>query len=114
MSAPILDNTAQLGAINQKVVADGETLPAVTLKDGSKVQTGTVATMLHNIALYNAGQRGAIEKELTLAIPTLIKIGLFDLFSPDEWANGTNPGRRFVGLTAKQYLAAGKAEKETT
>ncbi|WP_144408993.1 DUF7709 family protein [Photobacterium halotolerans] len=107
MSAPILDNTEQLGAINQKVVADGENLPAVTLKDGSKVQTGTVATMLHNIALYNAGQRGMIEKELELAIPTLVKIGLFDLFSPDEWVNGANPGRRFVGLAAKQYLAAG-------
>lgn len=110
MSAPILEHTEQLGAINQKVVADGENLPAVTLKDGSKVQTGTVATMLHNIELYNAGQRGMIEKELELAIPTLIKVGLFDLFSPDEWVDGANPGRRFVGLKAKQYLA-GMAEK---
>ena len=55
------------------------------LKDGSQVQTGTVATMLHNIELYNAGQRGQIEEELKIAIPTLVKVGLFDLFEVDEW-----------------------------
>ena len=48
-----------LAAINQKILADGESLPLVQLKDGSKVQTGTVATMLRNIELYNAGERGA-------------------------------------------------------
>lgn len=94
----------QLSVINQKVVSDGEVLPQVVLKDGSKVQTGTVATMLHNIDLYNAGQRGQIEEELKIAIPTLIKIGLFDLFDVDEWISGTNAGRTFVGLNAKTYL----------
>lgn len=94
----------QLSVINQKVVSDGEVLPQVVLKDGSQVQTGTVATMLHNIDLYNAGQRGQIEEELKIAIPTLIKIGLFDLFEVDEWINGTNAGRTFVGTQAKAYL----------
>lgn len=94
----------QLSVINQKVVSDGEVLPQVVLKDGSKVQTGTVATMLHNIDLYNAGQRGQIEEELKIAIPTLIKIGLFDLFDVDEWISGTNAGRTFVGLHAKAYF----------
>lgn len=47
--------TNELSNINQKVVQEGEVLPQVTLKDGSRVQTGTVATMLHNINLYNAG-----------------------------------------------------------
>ncbi|MDK4793480.1 MULTISPECIES: DUF7709 family protein [Acinetobacter] len=94
----------QLSVINQKVVSDGEVLPQVVLKDGSKVQTGTVATMLHNIDLYNAGQRGQIEEELKIAIPTLIKIGLFDLFDVDEWISGTNAARTFVGLHAKAYL----------
>ncbi len=75
----------QLSVINQKVVGEGEVLPQVVLKDGSQVQTGTVATMLHNIELYNAGQRGQIEEELKIAIPTLIKVGLFDLFEVDEW-----------------------------
>jgi hypothetical protein len=97
-------NTDQLKAINQKIIAEGETLPIVQLKDGSKVQTGTVATMLHNINLYNNGARDEVEQELELAIPTLIKVGLFDLFSPDEWLNGENPGRRFVGNKAKEYF----------
>ena len=54
----------QLGSIDKKIVAEGEELPAVTLKDGSKVQTGTVATMLRNVALYNAGERGEVEEQL--------------------------------------------------
>lgn len=97
--------TQELAEINQKVVQDGEVLPQVKLKDGSRVQTGTVATMLHNINLYNAGVRGGVEEELILAVPTLFKVGMFDLFSADEWINGTNAGRRFVGEQAKQFLA---------
>lgn len=97
--------TKELAEINQKVVQDGEVLPQVKLKDGSRVQTGTVATMLHNINLYNAGVRGGVEEELILAIPTLFKVGMFDLFSADEWINGTNAGRRFLGEQAKQFLA---------
>ncbi|MBJ8446043.1 DUF7709 family protein [Acinetobacter bereziniae] len=101
-----IQNSNQLSSINQKIIQEGEVLPAVTLKDGTKVQTGTVATMLHNIDLYNQGLRGEVEKELILAIPTLIKVGLFDLFSPDEWISGDNLGRRFVGEKAKQFLAS--------
>ncbi len=97
-------NTDQLASINQKLVAEGESLPVVQLKDGSRVQTGTVATMLQNVALYNAGARGDVEKELEMSIPTLIKVGLFDLFSPEEWIHGDNPGRRFVGEKALEYL----------
>lgn len=89
-----------LAAINHKIVAEGEVLPAVVLKDGSRVQTGTVATLLHNITLYNAGERGPVERELAAAIPTLFKVGLFDLFPPAEWIAGDNPGRRLVGELA--------------
>src|SRR5690349_1253982 len=93
----------ELKNINQKILAEGESLPAVTLKDGSRVQTGTVATMLHNIKLYDDGVRGAVEHELELSIPTLFKVGLFDLFGPEEWMNGSSPGRRFVGEKALAY-----------
>ncbi|ENW94994.1 DUF7709 family protein [Acinetobacter dispersus] len=96
--------TQQLSEINQKVLQDGEVLPQVTLKDGSRVQTGTVATMLHNINLYNAGVRGTVEDELILAVPTLFKVGMFDLFSVEEWINGSNAGRKFVGEKAKEFL----------
>ncbi|MGO3768068.1 MAG: DUF7709 family protein, partial [Vreelandella alkaliphila] len=100
-----VEHTEQLAAVNQKVVGGGEVLPSVHLKDGSKVQTGTVATMLYNINLYNAGERGQVEKELELAVPTLVKVGLFDLFPIEDWIAGDNPGRRFVGECAKTYLA---------
>lgn len=93
-----------LQQINQKILKEGETLPAVTLKDGTKVQTGTVATMLHNIKLYNQGERGKIEEELILSIPTLLKVGLFDLFSIEEWKQGDNPGRKFVGEQAEIFI----------
>jgi|SRR5699024_9378381 len=99
------ENTDRLSSINSKIVADGEDLPAVHLRDGGKVQTGTVATMLRNVALYNEGARGEVEEELEAAVPTLIKVGLFDLFSVEEWVNGSNPGRSFVGQRAKEYFA---------
>lgn len=98
-----INGTEQLHQINKKVVKEGETLPTVTLTDGTQVQTGTVATMLKNITLYNAGERGEVEKELILAIPTLFKVGLFDLFSVEEWIDGQNQGRKFVGEQAKKY-----------
>ncbi|MDE3738726.1 DUF7709 family protein [Metapseudomonas resinovorans] len=98
-----------LAGVNSRILADGEHLPAVTLKDGSRVQTGTVAAMLQNVARYNQGERGEVERELELAVPTLVKVGLFELFSPQEWAAGDNPGRRFVGLKAQDYLGSRKA-----
>ena len=105
-TAPATDalHVAELSRVNQKITDGAAALPAVTLKDGSRVQTGTVATMLYNIALYNAGQRGAVEQELELAIPTLFKVGLFELFAPQEWIDGDNPGRAFVGLCAQRFL----------
>lgn len=72
MSAKKTKHTDQLNKINKKVVAAGEFLPVVMLKDGTPVQTGTVATMLYNIKQYDEGVRGKIESELELAIPTLL------------------------------------------
>ena len=66
-----------------------------------KVPTGTVATLLHNIRLYNQGvdnaEKTQLEREMKTAIPLLKKVGLFDLFTPGEWMQGKSPGRRFVG-----------------
>jgi len=98
------DHTAALAGINQKILSEGEQLPLVMLKDGSRVQTGTVATMLVNISLYNQGQRGQVEQEVRCAIPTLFKVGLFDLFPPEDWIAGANPGRRYVGQLAQTWL----------
>lgn len=98
------EHTEKLKTVNEKLLAEGESLPAVQLKDGSRVQTGTVAMMLHNVAAYDRGERGQVERELELAVPTLFKVGLFDLFSPLEWIKGESPGRRYVGEMALEYL----------
>ncbi|MDH4559107.1 hypothetical protein E8F11_28740 [Pseudomonas sp. BN417] len=103
------DSNPELASVNSRILAEGECLPAVTLKDGSRVQTGTVAAMLQNVARYNRGERGEVERALELAVPTLVKVGLFELFSPQEWAAGDNPGRRFVGLKAQAFLDRGEA-----
>lgn len=97
-------DTPLLSEINKKIIAEGEQLPLVQLKDGAFVQTGTVATMLHNIKLYNSGERATVEQELLASIPTLIKVGLFDLFDTEEWIRGDNPGRKFVGTKAKEFI----------
>lgn len=68
------------------------------------MQTGTVATRLHNITLYNSGERGTVKQELIAATPTLIRVGLFNLFDTEEWITGDNPGRKFVGIPTKEYL----------
>ena len=100
-----VQHTEALSAINRKVIADGETLPAVKLRDGSTVQTGTIAAMLVNIAAYNQGERGEVERQLELAVPTLFKVGLFDLFPPEEWLRAGNPGRQLVGEMASRWQA---------
>jgi hypothetical protein len=97
------EHTAELSSINAKILAPGETLPVVQLQDGSKVQTGTVATMLRNVALYNQGERGQIVQELEAAVPTLFAVGLFELFPPEEWIAGGNAGRALVGKLAIDY-----------
>ena len=103
MTGHPIAQTDALRQVNQKIAEDGQTLPAVTLKDGTRVQTGTVATVLCNIGLYNQGERGAVERELEMAIPTLFKVGLFDLFPPAQWASPDNPGRSLVGQLAADY-----------
>ena len=84
--------------MNNNLLKEGDHFPQVTLNDGTVVQTGTVANMLRNIERYNAGARGEV------AIPTLIKVGLFNLFSINEWLQGNNAGRHFVAREAQMYF----------
>ncbi|NRF62304.1 MULTISPECIES: hypothetical protein [Vibrio] len=100
----------QLSAVNHKIVAEGQVLPIVTLKDGTMIPTGTVGAMLHNIIRYNEGERGEVVQDLKLAIPALASFGLFELFTPEEWILGDNPGRCFVGHLAQAYIEQGTVE----
>ena len=106
----------------------GAEMPEITLANGQKVQTGTVGALLRNIAAYDElkirllhsttkAQRIRLDAEvaryeamLTAPLPMLQKLGLFDLFSPEEWVDGGSPGRKFVGRCA---LAAGYQKLST-
>jgi hypothetical protein len=98
---------SSLASVNNKIAGDGQSFPEIALADGTKVQTGTVGALLHNIRLYDALpedatiEREELEKNLELAIPTLANVGFFGLFGPDEWLAGSSKGRRYVGQKAK-------------
>ncbi|XRM37224.1 hypothetical protein ABZX51_000709 [Aspergillus tubingensis] len=95
-------SAASLVALNSSTL--GTAMPEVTLPDGSKVQTGTVGALLVNIRAYNeahaAGDKvkmDTLRTALRAAIPLLMKVGMFDLFPPEEWIQGDNEGRKQVG-----------------
>ncbi|KAI1811475.1 hypothetical protein GGS20DRAFT_105088 [Poronia punctata] len=90
----------------------GAKFPEITLPDGSKVQTGTVGALLVNIRAYNAAydagdiaKARALEPAFKAALPLLDKVGMFDLFKPDEWIQGDNQGRKAVGRLYQEFKA---------
>lgn len=91
---------------NKTLGTTAGTFPIVTLPDGRKVPTGTVGALLVNIRAYDEGndeRRTEVKPAIQSAIPTLIKVGLFDLFTPDEWTSESSPGRSLVGKLARDY-----------
>jgi hypothetical protein len=90
----------------------------ITLGNGEKIQTGTVRALLRNISAYDdlvrqmdstgreeceESLRAEVIKYETMLktpLPLLQKVGLFNLFSPEEWINGKVPGRKYVGRCA--------------
>ncbi|KAI0199194.1 hypothetical protein F4808DRAFT_433041 [Astrocystis sublimbata] len=91
----------------------GAKFPEITLPDGSKVQTGTVGAMLVNIRTYNVAHAAgdtakteALESSFKAALPLLDKVGLFDLFTPEEWIQGDNEGRKAVGRLYREFKAS--------
>ncbi|HSX04287.1 MAG TPA: hypothetical protein VLG76_06115 [Rhabdochlamydiaceae bacterium] len=78
-----------------------------------KIRKATVAASLNNIALLNKllvedtelDQIRRIDKAISKLIPSLKVVGVFDLFSLDEWAsNDLQLGRIYIVLIyLKQY-----------
>ena len=56
-------------------------------------------------AVITGGASGLGEATARLLASHGVKVGLFDLFPPEEWIAGSNEGRRLVGILARQYLA---------
>ena len=62
-----------LSDVNHRFVAKGETLPAVTLPDGSTVQTGTIGALIQNIKAYDLVSVGEhVEGLYNLTQPCLV------------------------------------------
>ena len=81
-------------------------LPVITMPTGEKIPTGTMGALLFNIKAYDGGdetKRAELEPKIQQAIPALYEVGLFDLFSPEEWASAHSPGRSLVGKLARDY-----------
>lgn len=49
--------------------------------------------------------RKEIEDDFEARMSTLFNVGLFDLFTPEEWMKGDNAGRTLVGKLAQKQLA---------
>ncbi|KAF3401582.1 hypothetical protein F1880_010038 [Penicillium rolfsii] len=97
-----------LQEINNKTLGTtAATFPIVTLPDGRQVPTGTVGALLVNIKSYDEGseeRRAELEMAIQSAIPTLVQVGMFDLFAPDEWKSERSAGRTLVGKLARDFL----------
>ncbi|PSN59630.1 hypothetical protein BS50DRAFT_579859 [Corynespora cassiicola Philippines] len=102
-----MSHSDSLAALNSTTL--GTTMPVVTLPDGSQVQTGTVGALLKNIKAYDQlvaqenvdqAERKELEAKLAAALPVLKKVGFFELFTPQEWMQGSSPGRKYVGEMA--------------
>ncbi|KAI8946809.1 hypothetical protein F4801DRAFT_39114 [Xylaria longipes] len=102
-STPLADlNSTTLGA----------KFPEITLPDGTVVQTGTVGALLVNIRAYNTAHAAgdtaktqALEDSFKATLPLLDKVGLFDLFTPEDWIRGDNEGRKAVGRLYQEFKA---------
>ncbi|RAL15342.1 uncharacterized protein BO97DRAFT_468289 [Aspergillus homomorphus CBS 101889] len=99
---------SELAALNSSTL--GTVMPEVSLPDGTRVQTGTVGALLLNIKAYNQahasdnqGQMRSLRSALQAAIPLLTKVGMFELFPPEDWIRGDNEGRQMVGRMAIEF-----------
>jgi len=107
----------------------GENLPLVTLRDGQKVQTGTAARLILSIQDYNSlvernhcqsqnfpseigssnseveSKKQELLVEMESAIEPLMRVGLLQIFSTEEWiGDGSNEGRAAFGRLYKSRL----------
>lgn len=49
-----------------------------------------------------------LESVMKAAVPLLSKVGMFELFSAEEWIQGDNEGRKFVGRAYLDYQKEGR------
>ncbi|OAA69724.1 hypothetical protein ISF_02994 [Cordyceps fumosorosea ARSEF 2679] len=99
-----------LQAINNKTLGtSADAFPVVTLPNGDKVPTGTVGALLVNIRAYDdaaaagdATAQDTLAAAIRAAVPVLQKVGMFELFHPEEWMSDRSKGRSLVGELAME------------
>ncbi|KAF2809364.1 uncharacterized protein BDZ99DRAFT_571203 [Mytilinidion resinicola] len=91
------NEVASLASSNSKTL--GASFPVITLPSGIKVPTGTVDS---NKTKEDEEELKGLAEQMKAALPVLKKVGMFDLFTPDEWVQGKSPGRKLVGEEAKK------------
>ncbi|KAI1482319.1 hypothetical protein K445DRAFT_18309 [Daldinia sp. EC12] len=103
-----VDRESKLAALNSATL--GAEMPQITLPDGSKVQTGTMGALLINIRAYNEALRigdkdkqAQLEDSMRATLPLLDKVGMFELFPPEDWISGNNEGRKVVGRMYQEF-----------
>ena len=116
-SYKIPSKSDQVNLVDLNSTTLGVKMPEVILANGVKVQTGTVGALLINISAYDKiiqrlestlnedkeelrAEATRYEQLLKVPLPLLHKVGLFNLFRPEEWMDGESPGRRYVGRCA--------------
>ncbi|XWW94822.1 hypothetical protein V2A60_002770 [Cordyceps javanica] len=108
-----------LQAINNRTLGtSADSFPVVTLPGGDQVPTGTVGALLVNIRAYDAAAaagdadaQDTLARAIRAAVPVLQRVGMFDLFRPDEWTSDRSQGRTLVGETAAAAAAAAAKEQ---
>lgn len=94
-------------------------IKVVTLSSGERVPTGTVAAFMKNLKAYEEcaeaessgklspeevqDKKKSIESEIRQSLPLLKKLGMFELFSVEEWGSNTaRASRKFVAEEARR------------
>ena len=103
-------------ATPENLLPDGVDAAMVTnpfTGNSAHARKGTVAAMLHNVALLNTklqapelsekewGLVEELQNQITGLLPSLDVIGVFDLFNAEEWVSETQLGRT---MTITLYL----------
>ncbi|KAK6957941.1 hypothetical protein Daesc_000731 [Daldinia eschscholtzii] len=89
-----VDRESKLAALNSATL--GAEMPQITLPDGSKVQTGTMG-------VGDKDKQAQLEDSMRATLPLLDKVGMFELFPPEDWISGNNEGRKVVGRMYQEF-----------
>ncbi|KAI0111734.1 hypothetical protein F4814DRAFT_450409 [Daldinia grandis] len=96
-----VDCDSNLAALNSATL--GAEMPQITLPDR------IYSALLINIRAYNEAhkvdknKKTQLQESMRATLPLLEKVGMFDLFTAEEWISGNNEGRKVVGKMYQEF-----------